>query len=268
MNLQLRAAYGQLDEKADELFFDPNVRVVVCTVYAAIGLLRNQRFGPMLDDGQAPFSTVVIDEAGLVSRAAAAALSLHAADRVWLVGDSRQLSPISRIERILAESKSRWLAKSGLSHLDRDQTTCAAVTMLSTQHRMHPEIGDVVSNFHYDGLLQHAADTDHHAWRQPAILSSHPRAIWYVLDEETRQRSKIRAARGPGQLQLDTTAGNRRVEKAVSRHRSCQLRWPLHHPLSRASCRHQRLSPSGWCRELVSVIGAHATGDRSRCGDL
>ncbi len=199
LQLQVTAAYGQLDENAGDLFFDPDVRVVVCTAYAAIRLLSDRRFGPMLDDGNAPFSTVVIDEAGLVSRAATAALSLLAADRVWLVGDSRQLSPISQIERVVAETKSRWMAKSGLSHLNADETTRPAVTLLKTQYRMHPEIGDVVSKFQYDGLLRHAENSDHDAWQPPSILSEVPRAIWYVIDEETKQRSRIRAARGPGQ---------------------------------------------------------------------
>ncbi len=199
LKLQVNAAYAQLDEHAGELFFDPNIRVVVCTVYAAMRMLCDRRFGPMLDEGRAPLSTVVIDEAGLVSRAATAALSLLAADRVWLVGDARQLSPISKIERIVAENKARWMASSGLSHLNADQLTRPAVTLLSTQYRMHPEIGDVVSKFQYDGLLRHAEATGHKTWQPPPIIAEIPRAIWYVIDEETKRRSRIRASRGPGQ---------------------------------------------------------------------
>ncbi len=197
--LQLKAAYAELDENAGDLFFDPNVRVVVCTAYTAIRLLHDRRFGPLLDEGRSAFGTVVVDEAGLVSRAAAAALSLHAADRVWLVGDSKQLSPISRIERILAESKARWMASSGLTHLSGESARQPGVHMLKTQYRMHPEIGELVSKFQYEGLLEHASDLLARQWEPPSILVDVPRAIWYVIDEETdRRRHRIRASRGPG----------------------------------------------------------------------
>ena len=60
-------------------------------------MLWYPEYREMIERGQAPFTTVIIDEAGLISRAATAVLSLLASRRVILAGDPKQLAPISRM---------------------------------------------------------------------------------------------------------------------------------------------------------------------------
>lgn len=73
------------------------VRVVVATAFKAMTLLTAPDIRDLIADGGSPFTTVFIDEAGLISRAAAATLSLLAGRRVVFAGDSKQLAPVSRI---------------------------------------------------------------------------------------------------------------------------------------------------------------------------
>jgi len=135
-----------------------------------------------LEQGKAPFTMVYIDEAGLISRTTCAALSLLASRRVVLVGDSKQLSPICRISRILPPDKKKWTASSGLTHLDSiNQSTGellpANVLFLKSQHRMHPEIGDDVSQYMYDNQLEHADENDKRKFALRSELFDPSRAI-------------------------------------------------------------------------------------------
>lgn len=185
-------------DQSKRIFVDPEVRVVVATAFKAMTYMRNPLVTKMLENGDAPFTTIFIDEAGLMSRTAIAALSLLAARRVVLVGDSKQLAPISRISRILPTRHQTWLASSGLSHLDDLEETPKAVHVLSEQRRMHPDVCKVVSDFQYGGFLKTAAETQQRTSNLPALISDYSRAIWYVLDEETDDLASIRAERGPG----------------------------------------------------------------------
>jgi hypothetical protein len=132
---------------SEQTFLDARSRVLVSTSFRAMGFLDVKRVRDLILGGSAPFTTIFIDEAGLISRAAAAALSLLAARRVVLVGDSRQLAPISRISRILPADEKHWLASSGLSHLDSLDSKVPSVHVLREQRRMHPEVCEAVSRF-------------------------------------------------------------------------------------------------------------------------
>lgn len=192
---ELRAGSG---DQSRRLFVDPDVRVVVATAFKAMSFLKDTLVTKLLENGDAPFTTIFIDEAGLMSRTAIAALSYLAARRVVLVGDSKQLAPISRISRILPTRQQTWLASSGLSHLDDLEQTPKAVHVLSEQRRMHPDVCKVVSDFQYGGFLKTAADTQQRPSQLPPLLADYSRAIWYVLDEESVDLASIRAERGPG----------------------------------------------------------------------
>ena len=135
------------------------MQVVVSTAFKASTFLNQCEIKDDLSEGNCPFTTIFIDEAGLMSRVAIAALSLLASRRVVLVGDSKQLAPISRISRILEPSQGNWLARSGLSHLDQIRKSIAGVHVLQEQRRMHAEVCEVVSRFQYDGFLTTAADS-------------------------------------------------------------------------------------------------------------
>ncbi|WP_254511389.1 AAA domain-containing protein [Anatilimnocola floriformis] len=186
------------NDQSKRIFVDPAVRVVVATAFKATSYLDHDLIRKMIEEGEAPFTTIFIDEAGLISRAAVAALSLLASRRIVLVGDSKQLAPISRISRILPTRQETWLANSGVSHLNNIEATPTAVHVLSEQHRMHPDVCKVVSDFQYGGVLTTALETSRRESKLPRLLAKDSRAIWYVLDEEDTDLASIRAERGPG----------------------------------------------------------------------
>ncbi len=123
---------------------------------------------------------------------------MFASRRVVLVGDSQQLAPISRISRVLPTSQMKWLAMSGLSHLDTIATKRDGVHVLRVQRRMHDEIGQIVSRYKYDSHLITAPEVSQREYKLPEPLAEDCRAIWYVLDEEPSDLPSIRAERGPG----------------------------------------------------------------------
>ncbi|QDT24355.1 AAA domain-containing protein [Gimesia chilikensis] len=189
---------SKTNDQSKLIFFDPDVRVVISTAFKAMSFLNDSTIRKLIENGDAPFTTIFIDEAGLISRTAVAALSLLAAKRVVLVGDSKQLAPISRITRILTTRQQTWLASSGLSHLDEIEETPSAVHVLSEQRRMHPDVCKIVSNYQYDGFLKTAKETIDRESTLPTFISDYSRAIWYVLDEEDSDLVSIRAKRGQG----------------------------------------------------------------------
>lgn len=195
---QIAKLRAEVSDQSRRIFVDSAVRVVVATAFKAIKSVDDEMVRKMIESGKAPFTTIFIDEAGLISRAAVAALSLLASRRVVLVGDSKQLAPISRISRILPTRQATWLANSGVSHLIEIKSTPDIVHVLSEQRRMHPEICQVVSKYQYDGILKTAPEITQRASMLPSLLASGPRAIWYVLDAEGPDLASIRAERGPG----------------------------------------------------------------------
>ncbi len=174
-----------------------DVDVVLCTAFRASTMLWYPEYRDMIERGNAPFTTIIIDEAGLVSRAATAVLSLLASRRVILAGDPKQLAPISRMSRVLPTSQARWLASSGLSHLHDVHQHDDGTHLLKTQYRMHAEVSEVVSRYQYGGELETADLVKHRAFDVPQLLSGQPRAIWYVIDEDKGDFPLIRAERGP-----------------------------------------------------------------------
>ncbi len=187
----------EMRDRANAVFLAKESRVICCTAFKAASMLACKEIRELLYSGSAPFTTVVIDEAGLISRAATACLSLLASDRVMLVGDPRQLAPISKISRILPHDEMKWLAKSGLSHLSTTEDG-DGYTVIREQRRMHQEICEVVSSYQYDNQLTTHLSVLEKKPELPDTLKNQPRAIWYVLDEDGQSLANIRAERGPG----------------------------------------------------------------------
>lgn len=169
---------------------DDRRRVLVTTAFHALSYTVQR---DLVDPTHAPFTTVVIDEAGLISRATIAALALLAGRRVVLVGDPRQLAPITKIARILPPGQARWLGLSALHHLRVGQEA-GGLEFLSRQHRMHPEIRAAVSEYQYGGRLD---DGPNVGATSDDGFPEH-RALWYVLDEERCEPHHLRADRGEG----------------------------------------------------------------------
>jgi hypothetical protein len=207
---QIRAA---MMDAAKRNFLDIRVQVIISTAFKASTFLTHPEVIEGLAEGFAPFTTIFIDEAGLMSRVAIATLSLLASRRIVLVGDSKQLAPISRISRILEPSQGNWLARSGLSHLDNIDAPVAGVHVLQQQRRMHADICNVVSHFQYEGFLKTAEEVLRRQHTLPKILQEQPRAIWYVLDEDAENLPSIRAERGAGNRSWIRKATYRVLEK-------------------------------------------------------
>ena len=197
LRMEIQQVREACADSSKKVFFDSSVRVVVATAFKAVSLIKDELLTTMVNEARAPFTTIVIDEAGLISRAAVAALSLLASDRVVLVGDSKQLAPISRIARVLPSRQAKWLASSGLSHLESIESAPQGVHVLLRQHRMNPAVCEIVSDYQYDGKLTTADAVQDRTPTVPPRVTQFSRSIWYVLDEEDVGIDKIRAARGP-----------------------------------------------------------------------
>lgn len=193
-----RRALREVESRPGEVALAPEVRAVVTTVHAATALLCEAQMVEALLTAEPVFDTVIVDEAGQVSRAVVAALALLARERVILVGDPRQLAPIARLCRVLPPEQARWLAESGLGHLRAVGAAGGASTMLKVQHRMHPDVRAVVSNYQYEGVLEDGDTVGQVEAPLSAQLHKVPRAVWYVLDEESDSLAATRAERGPG----------------------------------------------------------------------
>ena len=196
---QAQALRRRMKDNAFNIFTSPNTRVVVATAFKATVLVNHPEITGKVEGGQAPFTTVIVDEAGLISRAATAVLSLLASRRVLIVGDSKQLAPISKISRILPTHEKEWLASSAVSHLQSlDQSDCPGVHLLREQYRMHAHVNAAVSAYQYENKLVSAPSVLARQFAMPSLLAEHPRSLWYVLDEHADELPAIRAKRGPG----------------------------------------------------------------------
>ena len=200
---RLRAHMDELRKAlrgAGRAFVDARLRVVVSTAFSAVLQLAAEEVPDLLEQGQAPFTTVILDEAGLLSRAKTAALSLMASRRVLLVGDPRQLAPITRMSRVLPSQEAAWLSRSGLSRLRLGSAAEPSVLLLDEQYRMCPQIRAVVSGYRYEGALRDAAPVLARRFEYDRQLEGQPRVIWYVLDDDLGGEglARIRASRGPG----------------------------------------------------------------------
>jgi superfamily I DNA and RNA helicase len=213
LRLRIKSQIQEMRDLSRFYFSSPNARVVVSTVFRAMSFLQSKPYLDCIAAGFAPFTTVVIDEAGLVSRAATAALSLLAARRVVLSGDSKQLAPISKIARVLPTQQSLWLAESGVSHLDHAENIAPAVHLLREQHRMTPQVSAAVSHYQYGGVLVDDNRVKQRPFQLPAILAEQPRALWYVLDEAVEDLPALRAERGPGNRSWQRRASEQVIER-------------------------------------------------------
>lgn len=155
------------------------ISVIAITVHRALRLANE------LAGQDRPFHKLILDEGGMVSRAAAAVIA-PLADTVLIAGDPRQLGPVSRAPDGAISNVQKWLRDSPLSHLrDARELELSNVHLLRTQHRMHPHIARVVSQFQYDGQLLDGERPQTLAREAPQQNLPETRAIWIVLDECT-----------------------------------------------------------------------------------
>lgn len=135
------------------------------------------------------FDWAIIDEAGRATAPEILVPLVHAS-RALLVGDERQLPPL--LDDEISEER---LRKAGIDAEGLEQSLFEAlihdaleqrpeaVHSLTTQHRMHPAIGNLVSEVFYDGSLRHGVTGEQRQhgldwiprpvmWYSTAILSN------------------------------------------------------------------------------------------------
>ncbi|MCU9840416.1 AAA domain-containing protein [Ruegeria sp. WL0004] len=106
-----------------------------------------------------PFDLVVIDEAARCS-ASELAVPMQAGRWIVLVGDQAQLEPLHDQSVVRGVSKrlgieEREAQRSDFERLFQSSYGSEAASLLATQYRMLPPIGDIVSQAFYSGRLRH-----------------------------------------------------------------------------------------------------------------
>jgi hypothetical protein len=91
--------------------------------------------------------------------------------RIAIFGDFRQLAPIAQAE---TERVQRWLqrdifAEAGITERVNKNEPDPRMVMLTTQHRMHPAIADVVNRLFYGGRLRNGSNVEDQA--APAVAA-------------------------------------------------------------------------------------------------
>lgn len=194
---EIAALQAQLPDQTQHVISDGSTRILIVTTFKALNLAAT-------GDLVGSFSKVVIDEAGMVSRAVTAAISAMGKS-VFLAGDPKQIGPIFKCPHGVRGDVRKWLVHSGLSHLEsaRDASTKKSVRLLRTQYRMHPEISKAVSDFCYDGMLLDGAsvlaDSGAHAIKEFPEF----RASWVVVDtfaDSPEECCSRRATPGTGHI--------------------------------------------------------------------
>lgn len=150
--------FGKLDDFAEPLYEQANILAATCLITGTRRLREIE------------FDWAIIDEGG---RATATELlvPLVRSQRSIIVGDEKQLPPM-----LDSNLKSESLKHLNLTRNDLEKSLfetlvtqgreeeLPAVQMLKEQYRMHPAIGEMISQVFYDGKLKHAttiAERDH-----------------------------------------------------------------------------------------------------------
>lgn len=107
-------------------------------------------------DGVPPFDTVILDEASMVPIPQLLIAAHRARSQFVVAGDFRELAPIALARSEVAET---WLHRDAFSLLGitSDHPEHPALSMLTTQRRMHPDISGCVNSVFYGGVLHDAA---------------------------------------------------------------------------------------------------------------
>lgn len=250
LTAEIKALREQLPDETQFVVSEGRAKVVILTCFKAL------RFAGESDRG-AIFSKLIIDEAGMVSRATAAAVATLG-NSVLLAGDPKQIGPIFKSTLGLSQPVRAWVTQSPLGHLESAKGAAGDpnVWLLRDQHRMHPDIRSVVSKYTYDDVL---ADGPGPKAMGPSLLRGAlpSRAVWVVLDEMVERIHEAYAKRsghGNGYVRLASAelAVRRALESAEAGY-SVLLLTPY-----RAQRRElRRLLPSTRAAKKISIGTIH-----------
>ncbi len=158
------------DKFSDNLLETCRYQTMDVILGTCIGIGMNK----ILKRGTIKFDTVIIDEAAKANLAESI-VPLGLGERFVLVGDDKQLPPYSDpeiIEAYLKDVSRHTKEKLDYSDILKAVTTSLfqkihesdsfpkeCITMLNYQYRMHPEIGELISNVFYDGKVNMGHNT-------------------------------------------------------------------------------------------------------------
>ena len=148
-----------------------SARVVAAT--CSISAKLNPRLAP----SDASFDWAIVDEAGRAT-VPEVLIPIVMAQRVILVGDERQLPPMidENIGRSTKDQATTTLETSLFQDLmEQDVASRQHVAALETQYRMHPAIGNLISNVFYGGTLVNG-DTN----RTQRFADSFPTVVTWI----------------------------------------------------------------------------------------
>lgn len=160
---------------------------VVDGARVVIATLTNVYLSPLLR--QQRFDAVVIEEGGMASLPAVFFAACQARKRCIVVGDPCQLPPIvqARTPRAL-----RVLGRNIFQISTPNGASAPHVCMLDTQYRMHPSIGQLVSDLYYDGRITNHDSVDTRS--SIASLAPFPESAVVVIDTESRTQCETGTA--------------------------------------------------------------------------
>jgi superfamily I DNA and/or RNA helicase len=145
-----QSVFGKLDDFAEPLYERANILAATCLITGT----RKLR--------EVEFDWAIIDEGGRATATELLVPLVHA-QRSIIVGDERQLPPM-----LDTELKSEALKRLDLTRDELEKSLfetlvaqgreeeLPAVQMLTEQYRMHPAIGEMISQVFYNGKLKHA----------------------------------------------------------------------------------------------------------------
>jgi hypothetical protein len=105
----------------------------------------------------ARFDVVIVEEAGMAILPTLFYCAALATDKVVAVGDPQQLPPIIQSRDAFVR---RAMGRSIFAVTVPRPLESNLVALLNTQYRMHPQIGELVSELFYEGQLRHGQNTD------------------------------------------------------------------------------------------------------------
>ncbi|MCP4640291.1 MAG: AAA family ATPase [bacterium] len=174
-----------------------NERTIVRKAKVVLATMTNVYVNRLIEGDR--FDVVIVEEAGMAVLPALFYCATLADDKTLIVGDPRQLPPIVQSnERVVHNAMGRSIFEVTVPQPHASD----AVVMLDTQYRMHPRIGDLVSELYYDGKLVHGACTSDRT--AIAARSPHPGAPIVVVDTQGRTTCEVRE--GAYSRYNDTTA--------------------------------------------------------------
>jgi hypothetical protein len=146
---------------------------VVSGARLVLATMTNAYFSRLLEGER--YDVVIIEEAGMATLPTLFYCAALARERVVLVGDPRQLPPIiqSRNEHVL-----RFMGRSIFDVTVPQLQNAANVALLDTQYRMHPLIGDLVSELYYERSIRNDVTTaDRKGIAESAPFAGQPIAV-------------------------------------------------------------------------------------------